>query len=375
MNGTGYAYEHPVAQAARDNPANWSIDVLMAGEPDRAVPTTFDCDLGPTINQGALGACVAFAATGVKAWHEREDEGVWRFTTPTALVAYDWLKRGHGSFPGDGIPDVEGSYPLAVWKLARAEGIPSTAQPRKITAYYQLATPEDADLEAFIAQVQQVIIAFGPVTVSRPWPANWFDDPGPDGIPPPPFGVNGGHMFVRKGWTTGPKSTASGFSPTGRYWRNRQSWGSWGRLDSFGRDAEFLTPFENDVVREAWKTVDLIDFPKPPAPEAPTVTIYDAAPRDQLADLPLGTQLYRLDGTPLVKLSSGGQAVWSPFATSATRRAVRISTGGVVQLALVASGDCRNLRPANTATPQQLAGAFNEGVSAAATAVAAVPRR
>ena len=91
--------------------------------------------------------------------------------------------------------------------------------------------------------------------------------------------------------------------------------------------------------------------------------ITEAVPK--LVDLAIGTQLYRLDGaTPLVKLSkSGGTGLWSPFASGANR-AVRISTGGIVQLALVRTADCANVRD----LPTDAKAAFNEGVELAAVA-------
>ena len=86
----------------------------------------------------------------------------------------------------------------------------------------------------------------------------------------------------------------------------------------------------------------------------------------KLVDLAIGAQLYRLDGTtPLVKLSSGGMGLWSPFASGANR-AVQISTGGVVQLALVRTADCTNVRPASAAVDDEAA--FNAGVDAAVAA-------
>jgi hypothetical protein len=97
-----------------------------------------------------------------------------------------------------------------------------------------------------------------------------------------------------------------------------------------------------------YKAVDIPDAPTPPAPlEMNMLPIYRAAPKDQLVDLAIGVQCYREDGkTPLVKIASGGSGVWSPFATSATQRAVDISTGGVTQAAVVNLADCKNLRPA-----------------------------
>ena len=62
-----------------------------------------------------------------------------------------------------------------------------------------------------------------------------------------------------------------------------------------------------------------------------------------LVDCAIGVQFYMLDGTPLVKLKRGGNGITSPF-LSGSRRAVVISTNGVVQLALVNGSDCQNIR-------------------------------
>ena len=80
--------------------------------------------------------------------------------------------------------------------------------------------------------------------------------------------------------------------------------------------------------------------------ETAMLPIYDAAPRDQLVDLAIGTPLLRLDGkTPLTPVKSGGVGVQSPFATSSTQRLVRISVAGVVQAAIVATAACGHMRP------------------------------
>lgn len=112
--------------------------------------------------------------------------------------------------------------------------------------------------------------------------------------------------------------------------------------------------------------------PRQAAPRSQPVTeegtmplpITEAIPK--LVDLAVGTQIYRLDGTtPLVKLSSGGTDLWSPFA-SGINRAVRISTGGLVQLVLVRTAACKNVRPVGASGVTT--SAFNDGVTAASVA-------
>jgi hypothetical protein len=68
-------------------------------------------------------------------------------------------------------------------------------------------------------------------------------------------------------------------------------------------------------------------------------------PTPKIVNLAVGVQLYATDGkTPLVKLSSGGTDLYSPFGFNA-QRAVVISTGGVRQIAMVAAAACTNVRP------------------------------
>jgi hypothetical protein len=73
------------------------------------------------------------------------------------------------------------------------------------------------------------------------------------------------------------------------------------------------------------------------------VAVSDPTPK--IVNLAVGVQLYATDGkTPLVKLSSGGTDLYSPFGNGA-QRAVVISTGGVRQVAFVALTACTNIRP------------------------------
>lgn len=318
---------------------DWDIAELMAGEPIRSIPADFASDLGPLLDQDGIGACVAFAATGIRNWQEHADEGRWAFDTPSAYQTYQWLKHGHGSFGGDGMPGIEGSSARAVWDLARTEGIPArSGPPRRIAAYYRLSGVPGS--EAWVATMQQVILVHGPVSVVMPWADNWFSSPTGDGILPHPTVARSSHMFARTGWRTIGGQ---------RYWRHRNSWGAWGVTDSFGHRGEFLTPVEFDGLfgvrlDEAWKTIDITgDSPTPP-PEVGMLPVYSINPA--LVDLPVGTQLYREDGkTPLVKVSAGGVGRFSPGLAFAGKLAVEISTGGIHQYAVANVADCRNIRP------------------------------
>jgi hypothetical protein len=330
MPSLGYLYDRPEAIAARTKPTNWSM-ALLVPEPI-ALPDDFDTDCGPVLDQDGTPACVAFSATAVRAWGQHVDVGQWQFDTPSATMAYAWLKNGHGDWPGDGAPDAEGSWPLAVWSMAKQVGIPNTSgMGSLIAAYYQLQG--SAGTDEWIATQQSVIYAYGPVTVAYTWPSNWWTCP-TTGLLPYPSGVVGGHQWIRKGWTTGPVGTIySGRSPSGRYWRNRQSWGTYGATDRFGRTGEFLTPFELDgdylAIGEVWKTID-VDEPTPGGDMVPA--------KDKLArmlSVPAGTQLYAIDtGAALVKLASASR-LYSPFTYSTSQYAVIVTTGGMQQLVRV----------------------------------------
>ena len=72
------------------------------------------------------------------------------------------------------------------------------------------------------------------------------------------------------------------------------------------------------------------------------VAVTDPSPK--FLDLAAGVQLYATDGkTPLVKMSAAAAGIYSPFGTG-SQRAVVITTGGVAQVALVATAIAKNVR-------------------------------
>lgn len=335
MPSLGYLYDSPEAIAARTDPRNYNMASLIVTEV--AIPDELDHDLGEVLDQNGVGACVAFAATAIRNWAEHLDEGSWEYGTPEGFKSYAWLKNGHGAWPGDGL-DGEGSIPLFIWQMAKLEGLPGKdGNARKIESYYQLqgwpGSPE------WIETQLQVLVQYGPVSVSSAWPANWWSC-GPTGILPFPGGTAGGHMFVKKGYTlVGPKgSIAVGMSPSGRYWKYRQSWGEvYQRKDKFGRAGEFLIPFEADTnypnfqIGEVWKTIDIKG--DDPTPGGNMVPAKDKVAR--LVNVPSGTQLFDIEsGAAIVKLSVAAK-LYSPFMVNATQYAVIVTTGGVQQLARV----------------------------------------
>ena len=92
-------------------------------------------------------------------------------------------------------------------------------------------------------------------------------------------------------------------------------------------------------------------------------------PWDRLVDLAPGTVITAADGRR-VPLTSGGAGVWSPFAVSATVRAVRFSTGGVAQIGTVPLASCSNMRPRSGSAQADIDAARAEGYAAAKAAAA-----
>ena len=369
MPALGYLIDHPAAEIARTDRRNWDMKLLVPTA--LPVPDLLDLDLGPELDQDGYGACVYFTADEIKMQQERIDQGIYAFDDTCAFAGWEQFKHGYGSWPGDGI-DSDGSIPLYVWKFAKLEGLLDKAgKHRKILAYYQLqgepGSPEWIDTRI------QVLLQYGPVSVASAWPNNYWTCPA-DGFLPPPVGVAGAHMFANKGfWLKGPIGPLSaGHSPTGRYWIYRQSWGKYGKTDKYGHSGTFYIPFEADgspyystfQIAEIWKTIDVDEYPNPtPEPDEMTLPIYNAAPWDQAVDLAIGTQVYAPDGTtPLVRVSNTLTGVRSPFAVSATRRLVRITTGGVLQAGIVATSACANMRPYSPPTVHTVR-LFVDGVS------------
>ena len=145
-------------------------------------------------------------------------------------------------------------------------------------------------------------------------------------------------MWIRKGfWLKGPiGNLLSGYSPSGRYWRHRQSWGAYGKTDQFGHGGEFLLPFEGDAgypnlgINEIWKTLDIIDAPTPGGPDV--IPLPENPPVQRKLQIAAGVQFWDAATglVPVVKLGAASK-VSSTGAASSTQFYVRVSTGGVAQ--------------------------------------------
>ena len=353
-HGTGYAWKHPSALAAATDPRNWTFRHLLDGTGTTVTPyqqiADFDNDLGPVLDQGSSPACTRFAITGIRNWQELQDGAPSApFTSAEALASYQALKSGvPGLWPGDGIPYADGDIPVNAWNFESKVGsTDANGKTHVIAAYYQLDKQSAQTEQDWLDEFFNVMAAFGPVSVASAWPNNWFPFPA-NGVMPTPGGASAGHMWAVKGKRTLADGTIVAVC--------RQSWGSsWGLTDSFGRGGEFLIPVsyfqytQQLGLWECWKTLDAKtpgEWPAPPVPPEPNMTVpLQGSP--QLVDLAVGVQCYeRNDGTtPLVQIKSGGAGVFSPGALSATKLVVRISTGGVVQEAIVNASDATNARP------------------------------
>lgn len=346
----------------------WPITLALAAAPTAAPAKFHHPGCGPTLNQLPYGACVGMAVTNIHAAQEFADEG--RQLLPNVLDALRLYADSKGlPWPatGQGWDPVEGTWPALVLAHAKARGIPTQdgSPPRRIAAYYLLGVPDGS--AAFLDLYQRTLMELGPVLLSTVWPWNWFSVLAGGFMQPPDLSrPPSGHAFEACGWQVGCAQAVPGCS-----WDliAHQSWGPWGKdpecPDHFRVHSHHLAM----VGREAWESIDITgDAPAPkPAPEdTMTLPIHDPAPKHQLVDIAVGTQLYAVDGkTPLVKLSSGGTGIQSPFATSATQRLVRVSVGGVIQGAIAALAACKNLRPISTpADPTAAAAAEAKGARA-----------
>lgn len=357
----GFAHDHPDAIASQTSDRHWSMALLMEGVPARVAPARYlDPDIPPNaLDQDGLGACVAFAACTIRDAQEHAEWGKWLYATGSfvapksgAYLAYDWLKHGHGTYPGDGIAS-EGSYPEQAWKLAKAEGLPDGKNaPHKISAYYSHSLASDADLTF----LQGVLMEYGPVNVATPW--GWATSmagapKGPSYLMPRPGPIVGGHSYTIVGW-----ETYAGVV----HLTCMNSWGAWGSpqgLFRFPASWLYAAPLGPQIV---WKTVDAEDAP------VASLAIVDKVAR--LLDTALGAQIYRTDGsTPLAKVSSGELGIASSAALSGNHYAVIVSVGGVLQLGALKAADCTNVRPAG-ADPGAEKAARKAGADAVAKAAA-----
>lgn len=347
----GYLYEHPDAIASQTSDKHWRMEWLMEGVPYKAPPPSFLCPDTPpaALDQNGLGACVAFAGCTIKQAQEHADWNEWRYVSGTwtgtststgAFRAYYDLKNGYGQFPGDGIPNAEGSYPEALWKLARLEGLPDkTGKRHVVSAYYSHSFASDTDL----AFLQAVLMEYGPVNIASPWPGNWMSTlGGPNYFMRVPNSPISGHSYTIVGW-----ETINGIV----YLVCQNSWGTWGS----GVQGLFRVPaswyYDGTYglgPQIIWKTVDFKEAPTPPPPDPGDKMLTVVDRKSRLVDSSVGKTLYKMDGTTvLTTIKAGALNLASPAALTDGQvpyYAVVVSSGGVLQLATIKAEDCTNVR-------------------------------
>lgn len=196
--------------------------------------------LGPVLNQGNTGRCVAFSGTGVRQQQERAD-GDWPKGWPT--LDPEWLYEHAEAI--DGIPTPPGpnrgtTIRAALQVLAKQgqplTGKPTTAGGFRIASYW--AVPYTADA------IKRALVQFGPVWIAIRFDRAWFH-PVRGVMPPPSSSVVGGHAIYLFGYDD---SVAGGSALM------RNSWGKgWGTNGNCYFPWRYLLP----VLHDAWSTADV----------------------------------------------------------------------------------------------------------------------
>ncbi len=201
--------------------------------------------LGPILDQGMTGTCVAHAADGIRLWQERRDgSNIAPWLPEDAVLAlYDRCKAL------DGDPDPErakGTSLRSVLSVLKNYGTPLVAPHRnggRISAYY--GVPLD------VATMKQALMQHGPLLVACAWDAAWFV-PKRLVLPAPSGKVAGGHAFFIWGWDD---------SVNGGAWLMRNSWG---RAPGWPYGSAYMAfRYLTDAARwyEAWWLQDILHDP------------------------------------------------------------------------------------------------------------------
>ncbi len=179
-----------------------------------AMPSRYTLtNLGPVLDQGQTGTCVAQAADGVRMWQEyRDATSINRYVTQEAVFKlYDLCKAY------DGQPDPAremGTTCRSALEVLRKSGTPLTngkTQGGKIAAYYNVLVD--------VTFMKQALMQHGPLFVGSGWDANWNYCPRYTQVMKDPIGtLLGGHSYFIWGWDD---------SVNGGSWLMRNSWGRW----------------------------------------------------------------------------------------------------------------------------------------------------
>lgn len=229
---------YPSLPDPRDFPAEDHLDTVAP------LPASFKLTLlGPTLNQGDTGRCVAFSGTGVRQQEERTD-GDWPHGWPP--LDEEWLYTHAEAI--DGLPgapnDQRGTTIRAALQVLAKDGQPlvgkpATASQFKIASYHAVPLTVDA-IQRALFQLKT------PVWIATSWFEPWFRPV--DGVLPPRSGsVVGGHARFVFGWDD---SVAAGAFLV------RNSWGG-----SWGVNGNSYDPYRGflPALHDAWTTADIPD--------------------------------------------------------------------------------------------------------------------
>jgi Papain family cysteine protease len=249
--------------------------------------------LPPVSNQGNTPECVAYSTGGMKGYEDRIDQGQF-FSWD-----YDLFFSQIGGGPG-------GAYTVNAFKRMLGFGYPvvgaDLAALHKIAHYYSVPLT--------IADVQNAIVAFGPVVFGMTWYESMFS-PSSSGIltVDKSSGVAGGHAILVVGFRT-----INGVL----YFELQNSWGTgWGLS---GR--AYFPASQLGIVGEAYKAVDVI--------ETITVPFIDGG-----ADAKTATMVINMGAVSTTRLiaQNGVYVIPAPPPTYTTIRKGTLSWKGVSEAA------------------------------------------
>lgn len=193
--------------------------------------------LGPLLDQGSTGTCVAHTGAGVRHWQEKRDgHGV---IPIDVLELYDLCKSI------DGVADPArrlGTTLRTLLRVLKGSGTPLRGGGRagRIAVYWRVTVST--------SEIKRALLARGPLAARLDWDANWMRLP-PNRVLRGPAGVTvGGHAFLLIGWDD---------DVNGGAWIIRNSWGRW----SQGGNGNAYLAYRHTTGRrlEVWASTDVDD--------------------------------------------------------------------------------------------------------------------
>lgn len=223
-------------------------DYILSIPNQLTLPTRYTLSyLGPVLDQGKTGTCVAHAAAGVRMWQEYRDKTSINpyVTQPAVFQLYDWCKAA------DQMPDPKrefGTSIRTVLNVLRKQGTPlgnGKTNGGRIAAYY--GVPVD------ITTMKNALMQHGPLLVGTAWDQNWFSVPTNLILKAPSGKQAGGHAYFIWGWDD---------LINGGSWIIRNSWGrgrgGWTATGNAYMKYSYFTYYDH---REAWWVQDILGDP------------------------------------------------------------------------------------------------------------------